>query len=94
VTNPLKGLPVRVQTRAGNAFACETCGKPLHPKRASRRQRFCSNACRKTAFRARKWSARYDGLGPGRSVENNAANSKVYNGHFRDRPPIFPAPRG
>lgn len=84
---------IRAPGRAGNAFCCENCGKPLRPKRGSRRQRFCCSACRKTAFRARKWVARYDGLGPGRSVQNSADNSIICNGHFRDRPPDISGPK-
>jgi hypothetical protein len=35
----------------GNAAACERCGKPLHPKPGSRRQRFCNDACRQAHHR-------------------------------------------
>ena len=85
--------PIRAPSRAGNAFACENCGKALHPKRGSRRQRFCCEACRKKAVRAIKWVSRYDGLGPSGSVQNNPNNSMACNGHFRDRPPDISAPR-
>jgi hypothetical protein len=106
--------PIRAPGRAGNAFACENCGKALRPKRGSRRQRFCCEACRKSVFRAYRSAARYDGAGPGRSaesaagalksvprcqtpgpsrsVQNNANNSKAYNGHFRDRTPNISGP--
>jgi hypothetical protein len=84
--------PIRALGRAGNAFACENCGKALQPKRGSRRQRFCCEACKKKALRSRKWVARYDGLGPSRSVQNNVNNSKTCNGHFGDRPPDISGP--
>ena len=65
--------PIRAPGRAGNAFACENCGRALHPKRGSRRQRFCCEACRKSIFRTRRSAARrYDGAGPGRSAESAA----------------------
>jgi hypothetical protein len=84
--------PIRAPGRAGNAFACENCGKALHPKRGSRRQRFCCEACKKKALRSRKWLTPYDGLGPSRSVQNNANNSNTCNGHFRDLPPDISGP--
>ena len=39
--------------RAGNAVACERCGKALTPKRGSRRQRYCSDDCKQAARKAR-----------------------------------------
>jgi hypothetical protein len=75
--------PDAAQGRAGNGLSCANCGKRLHPKRGSRRMRFCSVACRQSAFRAKKWASRYEGRGPLRPVQNNAAVSKSCNGHLR-----------
>jgi hypothetical protein len=44
---PLLNTP---QGRAGNDASCANCGKRLRPKRASRRMRFCGDACRQSAF--------------------------------------------
>jgi hypothetical protein len=50
-------LPLQQGDHNGNAFCCAYCGRPLRPKRGSRRQRFCSKAHRQASFRVRKWSA-------------------------------------
>jgi hypothetical protein len=84
--------PIHAPARAGNAFACENCSRRLHPKRGSRRQRFCCASCRNMAFRAKKWGARYDGLGPLRSVRNNAVASMACNGHLARRAPRICGP--
>jgi hypothetical protein len=47
--------------------------------------RFCSGGCRQSAFRAKKWAARYEGPGPLRPVQNNAVASTGCSGHLRDR---------
>ena len=60
---------------AGNDTSCANCGKRLRPKRASRRMRFCGDACRQSAFRA-------EGPDPLRSVQNKGAGSIACNGHF------------
>ena len=73
----------RTQGRAGNEMNCANCGKPLCPKRGSRRMRFCSVGCRQSAFRAKKWASRYEGPQPLRSIQNNAIASMACNGHFR-----------
>ena len=39
--------------RHGNAASCQSCGKPLTPKRAARRQRFCNSRCKDEARRGR-----------------------------------------
>jgi predicted nucleic acid-binding Zn ribbon protein len=44
--------------RVGNGVHCLVCSAALDPKRGSRRQRFCSNACRQSAFRSKKWGRR------------------------------------
>jgi len=72
----------------GNGTTCIGCGAPLMPKRGSRRQRYCSNACRQSAFRAKKWVERYKIPDPLRSVENNGVKSKACKGDFRDRAPL------
>jgi len=73
------------QGRAGNDTSCANCGKRLCPKRGSRRMRFCGVACRRSAFRARKWASRYEGPDPLRSVQNKGVRSKACNGHFAVR---------
>lgn len=40
--------------RAGTAPACEYCGEPLHTIAGGRRPRYCSDAHRQAAYRARK----------------------------------------
>jgi hypothetical protein len=82
---------IRAPGRAANAYACETCGAPLK-KGGGRRARFCSAACRNSAFRAKKWTARYDGLGPLRKAQNNIDNSIACRSHFRDRAPRISGP--
>lgn len=75
--------------RAGNGVSCLVCSSPLHPKRGSRRQKFCSYRCRDEARRARNYAVlggvRRGSQGIPRSVENNADNSNACNGHFGDR---------
>jgi hypothetical protein len=73
------------QGRAGNGTSCAACGRRLHPRRGSRRMRFCSGGCRQSAFRAKKWASRYEGPDPLRPVQNNAVASMGCSGHFRDR---------
>ena len=73
------------QGRAGNDLSCATCGKRLSPKWGSRRMRFCSDACRQSAFRAKKWSRRYEAPKALRSVQNSSAGSRACNGNFGDR---------
>jgi hypothetical protein len=92
--SPLK--PIRSErqlNRAGNAVTCANCGAPLRPKRSSRRQKFCDDACRKNAFRASKWLARYELPEAGRSVANNRARSMACNGPSVDGPPRIYGPR-
>jgi hypothetical protein len=50
--------------RNGNAITCWICGKPLAPKRGSRRQRYCGHTCKRA----------------GRSVEKKQANSMARKG--------------
>jgi hypothetical protein len=86
-----------VKVGGGNAARCATCGAELHPKRGARGQRFCSPACRQSAYRARNadsenWPlARLKNVPatptPGalqslRSVQNNSTTSKACNGDF------------
>jgi hypothetical protein len=73
------------QGRAGNGTHCVACGCPLHPKRGSRRQRYCSDACRQAAFRTKKWASRYETPDPLRSVENNSHKSIGCERGFGDR---------
>ena len=75
----------RPQGRAGNGITCANCKKPLRPKRGSRRMRFCSVACRQSAFRARKWTSRYEGPLPLRSVRKTTTRSRTWNGDLGDR---------
>ena len=59
----------------GNALACAACGKAIVPKRGSRRQKYCTGACKFRAFRSKKWANRYRTPDPQRSVENIQALS-------------------
>jgi hypothetical protein len=77
--------PDALQGRAGNEISCANCGEPLRPKRGSRRMRFCCDACRQSAFRARKWASRYEGARPLRPVRNTTAGSRTCKGNFGDR---------
>ena len=47
---PLPSLTVAIQRHA----TCTVCGKPLPKRLTGRRSRFCSNACRQQAHRARQ----------------------------------------
>jgi hypothetical protein len=76
-------------SRNGNALACATCRKAIEPKRGSRRQRYCTDACKMTAARAKKWAKRYEIPDPLRSVKNIKAISTSCKGDFRGR--AFPA---
>ena len=85
--------------RSGNAVACERCGKVLVPKRGSRRQRYCSNACKYAAKKARHQEqennrkpagalfsdALHRTLGASRSVENPLAISTTCRDENRGR---------
>jgi len=89
--NSLRSLiaqPLRL--RAGNATKCLVCSYPLKPKRASRRQKYCSYRCRDESRRARNFEAfattRRASPQIPRSTENNAHKSTSYKGHFGDRP--------
>jgi hypothetical protein len=73
------------QGRGGNATQCAHCGAPLQPKLGSRRQRFCDDACRKSATRALKNGARYPYSGVSGSVQNNPIKSEACEGDFRGR---------
>ena len=82
---PSKAIAPAEQVHAGNGASCADCGKTLHPKRGSRRQRYCDAACRKSANRALKMAARYPYSGVSRSVQNNNVISIACKGHFDGR---------
>jgi len=71
--------------RAGNARCCANCGRPINPKRNSRRQRYCNYRCRDAARRARNFVERYPTQAIPRSVENRSLISTACNGDFADR---------
>ena len=75
--------------RAGNALCCQKCGKPLHPKRGSRRQRYCGYKCRDEARRSRNFAAsastRRGSQAIPRSVENQPLVSNGYKADFVGR---------
>jgi endogenous inhibitor of DNA gyrase (YacG/DUF329 family) len=75
----------RLLSRNGNALACATCGKAIVPKPGSRRQKYCRDACKMKAARAKKWAKRYEIPDPLRSVENNATKSIPCKGDFGGR---------
>jgi hypothetical protein len=74
-----------LHSRNGNALTCTACGKAIVPKPGSRRQKYCTGACKMKAVRAKKWAERYETPDPLRSVENNATKSIPCNGDFGGR---------
>ena len=64
---PLRSSKFLSANRHGNSTHCAVCGAALHPKRASRRQRFCSDRCRdehrRTRNFAKKGRTRYPNSG-------------------------------
>lgn len=76
----------------GNRTTCEKCGRVLAPKRGSRRQRFCSDACKFKAFRSKKWADRYQIPDPQRSVQNSSTKANGCNGTLADRGCALNAP--
>ena len=75
----------RLLSRNGNALACAACGKGIVAKPGSRRQKYCRDACKMKAARAKKWAERYEIPDPLRSVENNATKSIPCKGDFGGR---------
>ena len=75
----------RLLSRNGNALACTACGKAIVPKPGSRRQKYCRDACKMKAARAKKWAKRYEIPDPLRSVENIQAKSTSCKGDFGGR---------
>src|SRR6516165_12083582 len=75
--------------RAGNAVCCQKCGKPLHPKRGSRRQQYCSYKCRDEARRDRNFAVsattRRGRKAIPRPVENQPLVSNGYKADFAGR---------
>jgi hypothetical protein len=75
--------------RNGNLAKCEQCGKPLQPKRGSRRQTYCNLKCRDAARRERNFIAsgyaRHPSPAIPRSVENSTVISVVSKGQKRGR---------
>jgi endogenous inhibitor of DNA gyrase (YacG/DUF329 family) len=76
----------------GNRITCEKCGRALAPKRGSRRQRFCSDACKFKAFRSKKWADRYQIPDPQRSVQNSSTKPNGCKSIFADRALAIKAP--
>jgi endogenous inhibitor of DNA gyrase (YacG/DUF329 family) len=72
-------------SRNGNAVACAACGKAIVPKPGSRRQKYCRDACKMRAARAKKWAERYKIPDPLRSVQNNATKSVPCKADFGGR---------
>jgi hypothetical protein len=83
--------------RAGNALHCGHCGKLLHPKRGSRRQRYCGPKCREAVRRGRNFAVfaatRTPSLGKPRSVENSLLTSTACKVTFGDRAYSIDGPR-
>jgi hypothetical protein len=85
--------PKPVVLHHGNRTMCEKCGQVLAPKRGSRRQRFCSDACKFKTFRSKKWANRYQIPDPQRSVRNSSTKPNGCKGFLSDqgsaaKPPI------
>jgi hypothetical protein len=76
----------------GNRITCEKCGRALAPKRSSRRQRFCSDACKFKAFRSKKWADRYQIPDPQRSVQNSSTKPNGCKSILADRASTIKAP--
>jgi hypothetical protein len=78
--------------RGGNASRCLVCGCLIKPRRASRRQRYCSYRCRDEARRARNFTAsgatRRGSPAIPRSVQINGARSTACKAAFDDQAPI------
>ena len=85
------------QGRAGNGTRCLACGSTLHPKRTSRRQRYCSYRCRDEARRARNFAAsgatRRGSPAIPRTVKNRPLTSISCEGGFAGRTPSIIGPR-
>jgi hypothetical protein len=75
--------------RAGNVWYCANCGRLINPKRASRRQRFCTYRCRDEARRARDFAEYYPNRPNPRSVENRPLVSTICKANFVDRASII-----
>ena len=82
---------VRQRKRHGNSTHCVVCGAPLHPKRASRRQRFCSDRCRDEHRRMRnfekKGTTRYPHSGGPQPSEKEEEKSNACRSETVGRPP-------
>ena len=82
---------------AGNAIYCQHCGAKLHPKRASRRQLYCSYRCRDEARRARNFAVsattRRGRPAIPRSVENQPLVSTSCKDGFAARTPSIIGPQ-
>ena len=83
--------------RAGNAVYCQRCGAKLHPKRASRRQLYCSYRCRDEARRGRNFAVsattRRGSPAIPRSVENRPLVSTSCKNGFVGRTPSIIGPQ-
>jgi len=83
--------------RNGNLLNCQNCGRPLRPKRGSRRQTYCGYRCRNEARRNRNFvgsgHTRYPGQANARSVDNPPLLSMACEGHFGSRGSRFGVPR-
>jgi hypothetical protein len=91
--NSLRALTAQPPSRrAGNATRCLVCGSATSPRRASRRQKYCSYHCRDEARRARNFAAsgatRRGSPAIPRSVPNNGVRSIACKAEFGDRTPI------
>jgi hypothetical protein len=78
-----------LQLRAGNARRCIVCGSTINPRRASRRQKYCSYRCRDEARRTRNFAVsgatRRGSPAIPRSVENHPLASTSCTGGFAGR---------
>ena len=91
----LNAQPLRL--RAGNATGCLVCGSAITPRRASRRQRYCSYRCRDEARRARNFAAsgatRRGSPAIRRPDENPSSISTTCKGGFAGRAPSIIGPQ-
>jgi uncharacterized protein (UPF0248 family) len=80
--------------RHGNSAWCAVCRVAINPKRASRRQKYCSPRCRDEARRRRNFAefakVRYPSGGVPRPVKNSVVNSASSKGEFAGRGAAIP----
>jgi len=62
-------------TKLAAAIDCEVCGKKIATHRLGRARRYCSGACRQSAFRNAKFDPPYSRSGTLRNASKTSTNS-------------------